>query len=53
MSMGTAHRTCGIAFKVIRAWERRGDRDRTGLFDSYATVKFENGYTEEVKASDL
>jgi hypothetical protein len=26
---------------------------RTGLFDSYATVKFENGYKEEVKTSDL
>lgn len=26
---------------------------RTGLFDSYATVEFDNGYTEEVRASDL
>lgn len=26
---------------------------RTGLFESYATVKFANGYTEEVRASDL
>ncbi len=25
----------------------------TGLFESYATVRFENGYTEEVKTSDL
>lgn len=26
---------------------------RTGLFEDYATVRFENGYTEEVKASEL
>lgn len=26
---------------------------RTGLFETYAKVRFENGYTEEVKASEL
>ncbi len=26
---------------------------REGLLDDYATVRFDNGYTEEVKASDL
>lgn len=26
---------------------------RSGVFTDYATVKFSNGYTEEVKASDL
>lgn len=26
---------------------------REGLLDDYATVRFDNGYTEEVRASDL
>jgi hypothetical protein len=26
---------------------------RSGLLNDYATVRFENGYTEEVKVSDL
>jgi hypothetical protein len=46
--------SCGI-FGSHVSKDAKGEvvETREGIFESYATVKFDNGYTEEVKASDL